>query len=126
MTIMERTKKHKNMETITLRVYRKKAFTGMAMPYAIKIDGVKKGTIKNGESMEIELPNHNCVLMVDMVGNSMTLHKLRKEVVLFPEYCSTGVIECEVDTKNNWLGGLTFGLLQAVGKTTLNINYNAK
>lgn len=114
------------MNTITLRVHRKKAFTGMAMPYAIKIDGVKKGTVKNGESMEIEIPNHNCVLMIDMVGNSMNLHKIRKEVVLFPEHCTTGVIECEVDTKYNWLGALTLGLLHAVGKLTLNINYNAR
>ncbi len=114
------------MDTITLRVHRKKAFTGMAMSYAIKIDGVKKGSLKNGESMEMVLPNQKCVLMVDMAGNSMTLHKLRKEVVVFPEYCSTGVIECEIDTKFNWFGGLTYGLLQAVGKISLNINYNAK
>ncbi|MBP9993663.1 MAG: hypothetical protein KBT67_01800 [bacterium] len=114
------------MNTITLRVHRKKAFTGMAMPYAIKIDGVKKGTVRNGGSMEIEIPNHNCVLMIDMVGNFLNLHKIREEVVLFPEHCTTGVIECEVETKYNPLGGLTLGLLQAVGKLSLNINYNAK
>lgn len=114
------------MKSITLRVHRKKAFTTMAMPYAIKIDGEKKGTVKNGESVEIEIPNHNCVLMIDMVGNSMTLHKIRKELVLFPEHCTSGIIDCEIDTSYNWLGGLTFGLLQATGKMTLNINYNAQ
>lgn len=45
------------MNTITLRVHRKKAFTAMAMPFAVKIDGVKKGTVKNGESLEIEIPS---------------------------------------------------------------------
>lgn len=114
------------MSTITLRVIRKKAFTAMAMPFAVKIDGVKKGTVKNGETMEIEIPNHNCVLQIDMVGNSMTLHKIKKEVVLFPEHCTSGIIECEVNTSYNWLGGFTFGLLQATGKITLNINYNAQ
>lgn len=114
------------MNTIKLRVNRKKAFTAMAMLFAVKIDGVKKGTVKNGESMEFEIPNHNCVLMIDMVGNSMTLHKIKKEVVLFPEHCTSGTIECEVNTSYNWLGGLTFGLLQATGKITLNINYNAQ
>lgn len=114
------------MNTITLRVKRKKAFTGMAMPYAIKIDGVKKGTVKNGESMEIEIPNHNCVLLIDMVGNSMALYKVKKEVVLFPEYCASGIIECEVNTNSNWLGPLTLGLFQTIGKIALNINYNAQ
>ena len=114
------------MITIKLRVNRKKAYTAMAMPYDVKIDGAKKGTVKNGESLEIEIPNHNCVLQIDMVGNSMTLHKIRKEVVLFPEHCTSGIIECEVDTSYNWLGGLTFGLFQATGKITLNINYNAQ
>lgn len=114
------------MNTITLRVHRKKAFTAMAMPFAVKIDGAKKGTVKNGESLEIEIPYQNCVLMIDMVGNSMALHKIKKEVVLFPEHCTSGIIECEVDTSYNWLGGLTFGLLQATGKITLNINYNAQ
>lgn len=113
------------MNTLIFRVHRKKALTGMAMPYTIKIDGVKKGSVKNGESIELEIPNRNCVLLIDMVGNSITLHKIRKEVVLFPEHCSTGIIECVVDTSYNWLGGLTFGLLQATGKISLNINYNA-
>ena len=98
----------------------------MAMPYDVKIDGVKKATVKNGESTEIEIPNHNCVLLIDMVGNSMTLHKIRKEVVLFPEHSISGIVECEVNTSYNWLGGLTFGLLQATGRIELNINYNAK
>lgn len=114
------------MKSITLRVHRKKAFTAMAMPYSVKIDGVNKGTVKNGETMEIEIPNHNCILQIDMVGNSMALHKIKKEVVLFPEHCTSGIIECEVNTSYNWLGGLTFGFLQATGKIVLNINYNAQ
>lgn len=114
------------MNTIALRLHRKKSFVGMAMSYAIKIDGVKKGTVKNGDSVEFEIPNHNCVLMIDMVGNAMALHKIRKEVVLFPEHCTSGVINCEIETSYNWLGGLTFGLLQTTGKITLNINYNAQ
>lgn len=114
------------MKSINLRVHRKKSFVGVAMPYVIKIDGEKKGTVKNGESVEIEIPNHNCVLMIDMVGNSIALHKIRKEVVLFPKHCTSGFIDCEIDTSYNWLGGLTFGLLQAAGKITLNINYNVQ
>lgn len=114
------------MNTITLRVNRKKAFTGMAMPYAVKIDGVKKGMVMNGGSLEIKIPNHSFVLLIDMVGNPLTIHKIKKEVVLFPEHCSSGVIECEINTNYNWLGGISFGLLQAVGNITLNINYNAQ
>lgn len=111
------------MKTIKLNIRRDKAFVGAAMPYRIVINGTEVGKMKIGSSMFYELPNTRSTLKVSMVGNSLTFHKIEKEIVLFPQYCKTGVIRCKIKTKFNWLGYLTLGLLQAVGKVELEIEY---
>ena len=111
------------METIKLNISRDKAFVGAAMPYRIIFNGKEMNKIKIGGSLSFELPCIQSTLIVSMVGNSMTFHNIEKEVVLFPQYCKTGVINCKIKTKFNWLGCLTLGLLQAVGKTDLDIEY---
>lgn len=111
------------MNTIKLNIIRDKAFVGAAMPYRVIINGVEKGKIKIGGSTSYEIPNNQSTLKISMVGNSLTFHNIEKEVVLFPQYCKTGVITCKIKTKFNWLGYLTLGLLQAVGRTELNIEY---
>ena len=108
---------------IKLNISRDKAFAGAAMPYRIIINGKELNTIKNGGSLSFELPSIQSTLKVSMIGNSMTFHNIEKEVVLFPQYCKTGVINCKIKTKFNWLGSLTFGLFQAVGRMDLDIEY---
>ena len=111
------------MNTIKLNISRDKAFVGAAMPYRVIINGTEVGKIKIGGSMSCDIPNTQSTLKISMVGNSMTFHNIEKEVVLFPQYCKTGVINCKIVTKFNWLGYLTFGLLQAIGRTELDIKY---
>ena len=111
------------MDSIKLNIGRDKAFVGAAMPYRIIINGMEKGKIKIGNNISFELPCDQSTLKVSMVGNSLTFHKIEKEVVLFPQYCKTCIINCKIRTKFNWLGFLTFGLLQAIGRTELEIDY---
>ena len=111
------------MNTIKLNISRDKAFVGGAMPYRIIINGTEKGKIRTGKNMLFELPDTQSTLKISMIGNSLTFHNIEKEVVLFPQYCKTGVINCKIRTKFNWLGYLTLGLLQAIGRTELNIEY---
>lgn len=111
------------METIKLNISRDKAFVGAAMPYRIIINGTEVGKLKIGGSMSYELQNSQSTLKVSMVGNSLTFHNIEKEAVLFPQYCKAGDINCKIRTKFNWLGYLTLGLLQAVGRTELDIEY---
>lgn len=111
------------MSTITLNINRDKAFVGAAMPYHIIINGTEVGKLTIGKSMLCELPNVQSSLRVSMMGNSMNFHKIEKEIVLFPQYCKTSVINCKIKTKFNWIGFLTFGFLQAVGRTELEIEY---
>lgn len=111
------------MDTIKLNICRDKAFVGAAMPYRILINGTEIGKLKTGENLSCEIPNAQSSLKVSMVGNSLAFHKIEKETVLFPQYCKTGVISCNIKTKFNWIGYLTFGFLQAVGKTELEIEY---
>ena len=111
------------MEKIIINISRDKAFVGAAMPYRIIINGIEKGKINIGKNMSFELENSQSTLKVSMVGNSLTFHNIEKEAVLFPQYCKAGVINCKIRTKFNWLGYLTLGLLQAIGRTELDIEY---
>lgn len=111
------------METIKLNITRDKAFVGVAMPYCVTVNGIEVGKMMIGNSMSYELPNTQSILKVSMVGNSSTFHKIDKEVVLFPQYCKIGIINCRIKTKVNWLGTLSLGLLQAVGRVELDIEY---
>ncbi len=104
------------MNKIKLNICRSKSFVGAAMPYRIIINGSEVGNILIGNRMSFDIPNTQSSLKVSMIGNSLTFHKIEKEVVLFPQYCKTGGINCVVKTTVNWIGLLTFGLLQAVGK----------
>lgn len=111
------------MDTIKLNISRKKSFVGSAMPYRILINGMEVDKIKIGTNVSYELPNAQSTLKVSMVGNTLSFHNIEKEVVLFPQYCKTGIIDCIIRTKLNWLGFLTYGLLQAVGRMDLEIVY---
>ena len=53
----------------------------------------------------------------------MTFHSVEKDVVIFPEYCKSNVINCEIVTNTNWVGALSGGLFGAVGKLVINVNY---
>ena len=111
------------METIKLNIKRDKSMAGVAMPYRIIVNGKEITKLAIGKNYSIEIPNVQTTLKVSMVGNSMAFHKIEKVIVLFPQYCKTGIINCNITTKFNWLGFCTFGLLQAVGRTTLDVNY---
>lgn len=111
------------MKTVKLNIRRDKVFVGAAMPYRIVINGTEVGKMKIGSTMFYELPNTQSTLNVSMVGNSLTFHKIEKEIVLFPQYCKTDIINCNIKTKFNWLGFLTLGLLQAIGRMELDIEY---
>lgn len=111
------------METIKLNIKRDNSITGCAMPYRIFINGTEKAKLTFGKSLSLEIPNELTTLKVSMVGNLITFHKMEKEVVIFPRYCKTDIINCSISTKINWLGTLTMGLLQAHGRTEVNVEY---
>lgn len=111
------------METIKLNIKRDNSMTGCAMPYRIIINGTEKAKLTIGKSLSLEIPKEQTTLKVSMVGNAITFHKIGKEIVIFPQYCKTNIINCSISTKINWLGTLTMGLLQAHGRTEINVDY---
>lgn len=111
------------MDIIKLNISRDKSFEAAAMPYRILIDGVEMAKLKNGKTISLNLSNSQMTLKIVMVGSSFSFHKIEKEVVLFTKYCRSGVVNCKIKTKYNWLGGLTFGLLQAVVRLELDVEY---
>lgn len=111
------------MKNLKLHIYRDKALVGAAMYYRVIINEVETGKLRIGKDMTLEIPNTQSTLKVSMVGNSFTFHKIEKSVVLYPQYCINGMINCKINTKLNWLGFLTLGLLQAIGRVELQIDY---
>lgn len=111
------------MEKIKLNIIRDKSFVGAAMPYRITINGIEVAKLAIGKSFSCEIQNAPSTLKVAMVGNSLTFHKIEKEIVLFPEYSNLGIINCRITTKFSWMGFLTLGLFQAVGKIEINVEH---
>lgn len=111
------------METMKLNIKRDNSMTGGAMPYRIIVDGKEEAKLTFGKSLSLEIPQEQTTLKVSMVGNTMTFHKIEKEIVIFPQYCKTNIVNCSITTKINWLGYLTLGLLQAMGRTEINVEY---
>lgn len=111
------------METIKLNLKRDHSMTGGAMPYRIIVNGEEVAKLTIGKSFSLEIPKEQTTLKVSMVGNAMTFHKMEKEIVVFPQYCKTDVINCSITTKLNWIGFMTMGLLQAMGRTEISVEY---
>ena len=111
------------MKTITLNVSRDKSFVGMGMSYRVFIDNREVSKLKIGKTFSCKLPSEQFVLRVSLVGNALSLHKIQKEVVIFPQYCESGTINCKVRTKFSLLGMLTMGLIQAMGRAEIEVSY---
>lgn len=111
------------MGTVRLNITRDKSFAAAAMPYRIIVNGEELATIKVGKTLSFDIPNSKSTLKIAMVGNAMSFHNIEKQVVLFPEYCKTGEIDCLITTKLNVFGVIFGGLFQPVGRAELKIVY---
>lgn len=111
------------MNTVKLNISRDKAFVGAIMPYCIIINGEKQEKLKLGKSVSYDLPNNQSTLSVSIPGSSFGFHKAEKEVVLFPQYCKNGIINCHITSKLNWLGIISFGIVQSHYNINIHIDY---
>lgn len=111
------------MKTYTLNVKRNKSLVGAAMPYRVFVNGELQGNLMVGDSLSINISDSHLVLKVSMAGNAMMFHKIEKEIVIFPEYSGKQLINCEISTSLNWIGALTMGLFQAIGKLKIGVEY---
>ena len=111
------------MKTITLNVSRDKSLVGAGMSYRIFINDKEVAKLRIGKTFSCQLPGEQFTLRASMVGNALSFHKIGKEVVVFPEYSKSGVINCKLRTRQNWLGFLTLGMFQAIGRTEIEVLY---
>jgi len=111
------------MQNTTLNIYRKKSFVGAAMPYRVFLNGKEIAKVKNGEKLSVVIPAEQAALKVSMVGNAITFHRIEKEVVVFPKYSVSHIINCEIETKANWLGIISYGLFAATGHILVDLKY---
>lgn len=111
------------METVKLNISRDRSLVGIAMPFRVSVDGNEIDLFKSGEYKTLIIPYKRVVLHVSMLGNKVAFHKIYKEVVLFPQYCNSGIINCLISTKFNPLGLLTMGIFSSVGKIVIDVEY---
>ena len=112
------------METINLYITRDNSILGSILPFIITINGKKAGTLRSAMTKYYRIPNTYSTLKISMIESPLTLYKTKKEIVLHPQYCKTGCINCMVMTKLNLLGFLSFGLLEANTKLELIVDYH--
>ncbi len=96
------------METIQVNVKRDKALLGWFTFFRIWVNGKKVAKVFIGGRASFEIPNQRAVLEVSMFGSFWYFSKVRKEVLLFPEYCQTNVINCCIKPKMNWVEMLIY------------------
>ena len=110
------------METIKLIIICDKAFVGAVLPYHLFINGKEMGKIKKGKNTSYELPYAQSTLKVSIPRTSL-IHKVEKEVVLFPQFCNKGIINCTIVSKLNLLGFISLGIVQPHYVISLHIEY---
>lgn len=121
---MEPSESYTSRDLIKVHFVRKKTWMAHAMKFRIIIDGNNVAEIKAGKEMTIDIPFQKIVpIKLSMKGNVWNIHKIEKEMVLFPEFCTNKTIECLVNTKTNWLGFISMGLLQAVCNIEVDLIY---
>lgn len=111
------------METVTLIVSRRPSYVGMAVAVRVLINGMLIGQVKVGGRLQVNIPVQNCMLELDMVGNSYSFRPIRGTFPLTPSYCKKGVITVDFGVKSNALGILTSGIWQKLGDIQADIKY---
>lgn len=111
------------METVKLNITRNSAFVAAGMPYRILINGRELLRIANGKTASIDIPKQQSTLTVSMVGNSLNIHKIEKEVTLFPNNAQNGIVNCVISTKANALGVFTSGLFKSMADLEVQVEY---
>ena len=111
------------MNTVKLNVARDKSFVAAGMSYRIFINEKEVAKLRIGKVFYCQIPKERLVLRIAMVGNALSFHKMVKEVIIFPECSTAGVVNCKVRTKLNLIGLLTGGLFQTIGRIEVDVSY---
>lgn len=111
------------MDTVKLNIRRAPAFVAAAMPYRVTLDGMEIARLSVGGTASVRIPVRQGILKVAMVGNSMTFHAIEKSVVLTPQKCKVGEIQCTINTKLNVGGFFSMGLGSRMGDLSIDVRY---
>ncbi|MCM1152704.1 MAG: hypothetical protein NC328_03515 [Muribaculum sp.] len=111
------------MNKVKLIITRKSSFVGMAVPVKIKINGMLIGQLKVNQKMELDVPPVPINLELDMVGNSMSIHPIKKTIVLNPAQSLRGVVTIDFGVKAKMLNIFTSGLWGKVGEFEETVKY---
>lgn len=121
------------MNTIKLKINRENSIFGCAVPYTIYINDKEIAQLPNGRLITTDVPgNEKFYLAVSTSGkqgsvfqkitphSSMTL----KKVLIHPEYCKNGTVTCNIITKANILGAVSFGFLRPGTDLDIHVDYD--
>lgn len=108
---------------VTLLIKRRKAYVASLVKYRIIINGKELCQLKDGGLFQTKVSANPTSLRVSVWGNSLAVHKMEKEILLWPQYCERGQINCVIKTKTNWIGLITIGLLAPQGNIDIGVDY---
>ena len=126
------------MESIKLNITHIKSrysalapFTYMG-PFIIYFNDIEIVKLPNGRHISLDVPtDKKFLLIISMTGmnsikQKMTPHSAltSKKVMIYPEYCNNGIVNCIIKTHINLIGTATFGLLSPVCELDVSIDYN--
>ena len=115
-----------------MNIIRKKSFLGAALSYVVYFNDVEIVKIPNGRQVSLDVPADKkfmltvSILKKDSIMQALTPHPMlsSKKVMIHPEYCKNGVIDCTITTHANLTGSISFGWLRSMMELKVSVNYN--
>lgn len=115
---------YNNNGTVQLHMKRKASYAAAAMPMRIYVNNCEVGKLKIGGTMDITIPaDRPSMIKVSMVGNSMNVHKIEHQEMVYPQNAPSGHIQLEFKVKMNWAGVFTYGLAKPIGDVVYDVKY---
>ena len=119
------------MDTIKLNITRKKQFLSSALSYSVYFNDKEIVKLPNGRGVSLEVPaDKKFMLTVSIYKKDSLLKKLTphsgltsKTVMIHPEYCKNGVVDCIITTQIDMLGSMSFGWLRPMSEIDVTIDY---
>lgn len=119
------------METIKLNIIRKKSYLGAIVPYIVFFNDIEIAKIPNGRQVSLDVPaDKKFTLTISVLNNNSIVKKMNphsqlfsKKVMIHPEYCKNGVVNCIITTEANLIGTISLGWLRSMSELGVSIDY---
>lgn len=121
-----------SMKSIKLNIIRKKSYLGAVVPYSVYLNDVEIVKLPNGRRVSLDVPADNKFLLtISILKKNSFVRKITphsalssKTVMIHPEYCKNGIVNCTITTHANIIGAVSLGFLSPQTDLNVRIDYN--